>query len=113
MMIERQDELDDDSRSLLAELCETPIDTLATAWNSNLAHIAPRLQPARNPFVYGRGRATVHRAVSLRITLRPNALGKRLLRHHTYRPLLRLWIVYTPTGGRSRTIGFTGVHLPQ
>ena len=89
------------------------IDTLATAWNSNLAHIVLRLKAARNRFVYGRGHAIVRRAVSLRITLRPNALGRRLLRHHTYRPLLRLWIVYTPTGGRSRTIGFTGIHVPQ
>jgi uncharacterized protein YjbI with pentapeptide repeats len=88
------------------------IDTLATAWNSNLAHAVLRLQPARNRFVYGRGHTTVRRAMSVRITLKPNALGKRLLRHHTYRPLLRFWIVYTPTGGRSRTIGFTGVHVP-
>lgn len=89
------------------------IDTLATAWDTNLAHVAIRLQPARHRFVYARGHTTVRRAVTRRLTLKPNALGRRLVRHHTYRPLLRLWVSYTPTGGRHRSIGFSGILLPK
>ena len=89
------------------------IDTLATAWNTNLAHVAIRLKPARHRFVYGRGHITVRRATARRLTLKPNALGRRLVRHHTYRPLLRLWVSYTPTGGRPRSIGFRGIRLPK
>jgi uncharacterized protein YjbI with pentapeptide repeats len=89
------------------------IDTLATAWDTNLAHVAVRLQPARHRFVYGRGHTTARRAVARRLTLKPNAVGRRLVRHHTYRPLLRLWVSYTPTGGRHRSIGFDGIRLPK
>jgi hypothetical protein len=70
------------------------------------------LKPTRHQFVYGRGHTTVRRAAAVRLTLKPNALGRRLVRHRTYRPLLQLWISYTPTGGRSRTIGFSGIRLP-
>ena len=35
-----------------------------------------------------------------------------LLAHHRYRVVLTLWVSYTPRGGRYRTIGFLGLHLP-
>ncbi len=89
------------------------IDTLATAWKDNLARIAVPLKPAPHRFVYGRGHTTVRRATTRRLTLKPNAHGRRLVHHHTYRPVLRLWVTYTPTGGRLRSIGFRGIHLPK
>ena len=43
----------------------------------------------------------------------PNARGKRLVLHHTYHAVLRLWVTYTPTGGNQRSVGFYGLHLPK
>ena len=53
------------------------------------------------------------RAVTLRLHLTPTARGRRLVRHHTYGVTLRLWVSYTPTGGRTRTIGIHGLHIPK
>ena len=51
--------------------------------------------------------------VLLGLSLRPNARGRRLMRHHRYRVTLRLWITYQPTAGRARSVGFYGLHPPQ
>jgi hypothetical protein len=88
------------------------IDVLATAWNNNLARAAARLQPAPHRFAYGRAHARARRAITVDIHLRPNARGRRLVRHHTYRVTLRLWVTYTRSGGRPRSIGFHGLHIP-
>ncbi len=89
------------------------VDVLATAWKNNLARTAVRLRPAPHRFVYGRRHATARRATTLHLRLTPNASGRRLVRHHTYRIVLRLWVSYTPTGGRFRSKGFKGLHLPR
>jgi uncharacterized protein YjbI with pentapeptide repeats len=94
------------------------VDVLATAWNDNLARdevarAAIRLRPAPRRFVYARSRARARRANMLNLRVRPNARGRKLVRHHTYRVTLRLWISYTPEGGRPRTIRISGLHLPR
>lgn len=88
------------------------IDVLETAWVSNLARAAVVLQPATHRFVFARAHRTSHRASTLRFRVIPNTRGKRLVRHHTYRVVLRLWISYTPSGGEQRKRGFYGLHLP-
>ena len=89
------------------------IDVLVTAWKDNLARASALLQPAPGRFVFARRHTTAPRARTLRLTIRPNKRGTRLVHHHTYRVTLRLWVSYTPTGGRPRSIGFHGLHIPK
>lgn len=88
------------------------IDVLETAWNNNLARVAV-LQPAKNRFVYARNHVDAAGAGTLVLRITPNARGKRLVLHHTYHAVLRLWVTYTPTGGNQRSVGFYGLHLPK
>ena len=89
------------------------IDVLETAWHDNLAHAAALLQPAVDRFAYARKHLNADTAGTFRVRVKPTAHGIRLVHHHTYRVLLRLWVTYTPTGGASRSIGFDGLHLPS
>jgi hypothetical protein len=88
------------------------VDILVTAWNNNLAHISQLLQPAPHRFVFARAHAISGRAKTIQIVVRPNAKGRRLVNHPRYRITLRLWVTYTPAGGRARSIGYYGLHLP-
>jgi len=88
------------------------VDILVTAWKDNFAHIAGLLQPAPGRFVFARAHATTSAAKTIEIVVRPNAKGRRLINHPRYRVTLRLWITYTPTGGKPRSIGYYGLHLP-
>lgn len=89
------------------------IDVLETAWNDNLARIATLLQAAPRRFVFARQHRTVRGAVTIRVTVRPNAQGVLLLQHPTYPVALRLWVTFTPTAGRSRSRGFYGLRIPS
>jgi hypothetical protein len=95
------------------------VDILVTAWKDNFATAAAirpptpvLLQPAIGRFVFARAHALASRASTLRILVTPNARGRALVAKHRYRVTLRLWVSYTPTGGRTRTIGYYGLHLP-
>ena len=88
------------------------VDVLETAWNDNLASITALLQPAPHRFVFARAHKTLARARTIRVSVAPNARGRLLVEHHTYRVVLRLWITYTPAGGHARSIGIYGLHLP-
>ena len=88
------------------------VDILETAWNDNLATTAKVLNPAPHRFVFARGHAIAKRAQTLRITVKPNARGRRLVAHHSYRVTLRIWVSFTPRGGRQHNIGYYNVHLP-
>ena len=88
------------------------VDIMETAWDDNLATIAVLLQPAPRRLVFARAHAMPQHAGTLQIIVKPNARGRKLVAHHTYRVTLRLWISYTPTGGRQRNIGYYGLHLP-
>jgi len=89
------------------------IDVLETAWNDNLASTAVLLAPAPRRFVVARQHKRARRASTLHLRVPPNQRGKRLVHHHTYRVTLRLWVSYTPNGGRFRKQGFYGLHLPR
>ena len=89
------------------------IDVLETAWKDNLAQSAVLLQPAPRRFAFARAHTTAHRASTLHIRVTPNALGRQLVHQHTYRVTLRLWVTYTPTGGKQRKQGFYDLHLPK
>ena len=89
------------------------VDVLATAWNDNLASIATLLRPAAHRFTFARAATTARVGGTTVLSVRPNALGRRLVLHHTYRVTLRLWITYTPPGVRPRSVGIYGLHLPH
>lgn len=95
------------------------VDILMTAWKNSVAVAAglptPRpvlLQPAIGRFVFARAHAIARRATTLRILVRPNARGRRLVAHHRRGTTLRLWISYTPAGGNPGKIGYYGLRLP-
>ena len=89
------------------------LDVLETAWNDNFARAASLLQPAPKRFVFARKHVNTLTAKSMRISVAPDARGRRLVRHHRYRVTLRLWVTYTPIGGRPRSLGFYGLRLPE
>jgi archaellum component FlaF (FlaF/FlaG flagellin family) len=91
------------------------VDVLETAWKDNLAREDPAraavvLKPAAKRVVFARE----HQRVSGRgtVTVTPSQQGSFLIAHPRYRVVLRLWVSYIPDGGRHRTIGYLGLHLP-
>jgi 6-phosphogluconolactonase len=85
------------------------VSLLATAWKDNL------LTP--NPLTWQAGRISVgtaqyvaRRRGTMYLTLPPNATGQYLMTHHSYRPTLRLWVNYRPTGGLVRAKHLRGLH---
>jgi hypothetical protein len=88
------------------------VDIMVTAWDDNLAHAARLLEPAPGRFVFARAHAVAPGKKTLRILVRPNAKGRRLLKHHRYPVTLRLWVTFTPTHGLPRSIGYYGLRLP-
>jgi hypothetical protein len=88
------------------------MNILTTAWKNNLAQTTRLLQPTPGRFVFARAHKTASGPGTLRILIKPNARGRELVAHHTYRITLRLWVSYTPTGGRQRDIGYYGLRLP-
>lgn len=97
------------------------VDVMTSAWTSNLARIASSsklvhairlVNPAKGRFVTARARVLAARKGTIVIKVHPNRRGRRLIAHHTYRPVLRLWITYTPVAGRSHSTGHYGIHLP-
>jgi hypothetical protein len=95
------------------------INVLETAWTDNLtpAHAKPqaiadvRLRPAAGRFVVARSDMAANGSQTVQVHLTPNHRGQRLVEHHRYPVVLRLWVSYTTTSGRLQTIGFSGLHL--
>jgi PKD domain len=88
------------------------VNILIPAWKDKMAHTSRLLNPAPGRFVFARAHKTATGRGTLVILVKPNPRGRRLVKHHTYRITLRLWVSYTPTGGRQRDIGLYGLHLP-
>jgi hypothetical protein len=86
-------------------------DVLETAWRDNFAHVATVLKPAPARFVFARHHLVVSRAGAIRVIVRPNRRGMKLVAHHSHQVVLRLWVSFTPTGGRQRNIGLYGLHV--
>jgi hypothetical protein len=75
--------------------------------------VARLLKPAKHRFVFARATARPKHRGWIRIVVKPNDKGKRLVASHRYRVTLRLWVSYVPTGGNQRDYGFYGLHLPR
>jgi hypothetical protein len=87
------------------------LNVLETAWKDNFAGPARLLNPAEGRFVFARQRVNARTAGRLFVRVQPNARGRRLLAHHRYPVVIRLWVSYTPTRGRQRDLGVYGLHL--
>jgi hypothetical protein len=62
------------------------VDVLETAWDDNLlARVAVRLRPAARRFVFARAHKTAREATTLDFRVKPNARGRLLVQHHSYR----------------------------
>jgi hypothetical protein len=86
-------------------------DVLETAWLSNFAHTATLLQPAPGRFVFARKHLRVSGAGAIAVTVTPNTRGKKLIAHHRYSVVIRLWVSYTPANGTQRDIGLYGLRI--
>ena len=82
-------------------------------WDDNFARAAIVLPPAPHRFAFARAHRLVPRAGTFQMKVTPNPRGRRLVAHPRYRVTLRLWVSYTPTGGRTRILGFYGLHLKR
>jgi hypothetical protein len=88
------------------------LDILESAWLNDFATVAV-LQPAKGRFAFARAHATAKRAMTLRLVVAPSARGRSLLAHHLYPVNVRVWITFTPKGGRPDNIGVYGVQLTK
>ena len=92
------------------------VNVLETAWHNNVAATEVALRSTGRQFVYAQAHHAATKAGTVRITLKPNARDRRLLRRHSqhkYKLTLRLSVTYTPSSGVARTRGFKGLHLPK
>jgi hypothetical protein len=86
-------------------------DVLETAWINNFAHIAMLLQPAPRRFVFARKHLSVPGAGMITVTIIPSQRARKLITHHRYPVVIRLWVSYTPTNGAQRNVGLYGLHV--
>ena len=87
-------------------------DVMETAWLDNYAHAASLLQPAPRRFAFARKHLRVAGARAIRVVA-PNRAGRRLIAHHRYQVVLRLWVSYTPANGSQRDTGIYHLLIPR
>jgi hypothetical protein len=61
--------------------------------------------------VFARRHPTISGQAATAAALKPNKLGMRLIAHHQYAVVIRLWVSYTPTDATQRDIGRYGLHV--
>jgi hypothetical protein len=90
------------------------IDVLETAWHNNeVVRSTVLLQPAVHRFVFARTHSRSSRKGNVQISIHPNTRGVELIKHHHYVVQIRLWITFTPRGGRPRSRGFYGLFITR
>jgi hypothetical protein len=87
------------------------VNVLETAWLDNYATAATLLRPAPMRFVFARAHRDLIRGGTTKLTIDPNKSGSRLIAHHRYAVVIRLWLSYTPTDGTQRNSGIYGLHI--
>ncbi|MGH2889624.1 MAG: hypothetical protein ACRDNJ_08345 [Solirubrobacteraceae bacterium] len=85
------------------------LNVLETAWRNQLAHAARVLNPAKGRFAFARVHRVFGHPGTFSVVVKPNLRGRTALGRHREHVTTRLWVAYTPTGGRPRTIGFYGL----
>jgi Bacterial Ig-like domain (group 3) len=91
------------------------VNVLETARDNNLASVANvvLLNPAPHRFSFARLHLAVRRPRTVLVTVRPNARGRRLMAHHRYPVLIRLWVTYSVSGHPQGKQGFYGIPLSR
>jgi hypothetical protein len=87
-------------------------ETMLTARKATLAGASATFTPLPSRFAFATRRFAVRRAGLVTVTLRPNRRGRELIARGRGATRLRLWIAFTPTGGRQRKISVFGVRVP-
>ncbi|MGZ4231235.1 MAG: DUF7933 domain-containing protein [Solirubrobacteraceae bacterium] len=78
------------------------LSVLESARVANLA--AATLSPGKGRFAFARVTRHVGSAGTLRLTIKPDSKGERLIKHHHSAVVIRLAVVYTPKGGLARSV---------
>jgi hypothetical protein len=88
------------------------IDVFESAWDKNIAIADSLIQPAPSRFVFARNHIDVHHSGTVHVVVPANSHGDELVDHHRF-VWIRVWLSYTPTGGRQRNqlVGF--LHLTR
>jgi hypothetical protein len=91
------------------------IDVMESAWKVNeVEEHMVLLGPAKGRFVFTRKHLVAKRTGTIRVTVRPNTRGLRLVAHHRGGILrIRLWVTYQANGGTPRTIGYYGLFVAR
>jgi hypothetical protein len=90
---------------------------METAWKHNLATVpvvarsASLLQAAPHRFVLARRHLNITRVITVRLTIKANRGRRELISYHHHKLQIRLWISFTPTGGRQRDTGYFGLRI--
>ncbi len=72
---------------------------------------AASLRPAKDRLAFARKRVVAARATTLHLTVAPNSSGRALLARLGTISGLRLWLRYTPRGGRPRSLARYGLTI--
>jgi hypothetical protein len=81
------------------------IGVLETAPKSDEVKTAAAIKqsPAPGRFVFARKHLSAHGPTTIHVVVKPNARGKRLIKHHRHAVRIRLWVLYKPTVGQSKS----------
>ncbi len=81
------------------------IGVLETAPKSDEVKKAAAIKQSPSPgrFVFARKHLSAHGPGTIHVVVKPNARGKRLLKHHRHAVTIRLWVLYKPTIGQSKS----------
>lgn len=86
-------------------------DVLETGWLDNFAKGASLLAPAPQRFVFARAHLRIERSGTISVAVTPGRSGRRLIAHHRYTVVLRLWVSFIPTLGTQRNVGVYGLRV--
>jgi hypothetical protein len=81
---------------------------LESAPTANLAAVTHLAGPGKGRFTFGSAKLAVTQSGTLRVTVKPTRKGIQLVQKHHSKVLVRLQVLYTPTGGVGRTVSVRG-----
>jgi hypothetical protein len=88
------------------------IDVFESAWDKNIAIANSLIQPAPSRFVFARNHIDVRHRGTIHVVVAANSHGDDLVNHHRF-VWIRVWLSYTPTGGRQRNQLVDFLHLTR
>jgi hypothetical protein len=87
------------------------VAVLETAPSSNIARTS-KLSAPHGQFAFGRTSKHLGKAGTDALSVSPSAEGRKLLAHHRSTVKIKLWVEFTPTGGRAATHTVSGLRVP-